>query len=172
MSRGSGDVVGEVQGLPVDLPALIRGLAGQGATVAVAESLTGGLVTAALTSVAGSSAVVRGAVVAYHTTVKVDLLGVDPALLQRVGTVHPEVAEQMALGARRLLGTSHAIATTGEAGPEPASAAPVGTYFAAIAGPDGVEVVGGHAPGTRSDVRQAATTAALLLLTGVCPGPG
>ena len=71
---------------------VVHSLIGHAATVAVAESLTGGLVCGALTSVPGASSVVRGAVVAYATDLKADLLAVDPELLRREGAVHPEVA--------------------------------------------------------------------------------
>jgi nicotinamide-nucleotide amidase len=132
--------------------------------VAAAESLTGGLVTAALTSVPGSSEVVRGGIVAYAVEAKADVLGVDPGLLARVGAAHATVAEQMAAGACRLLGASYAVATTGEAGPESASGQPVGTVLVAVAGPDEVRHAAMVAVGDRWAVREAATEAALALL--------
>ena len=130
----------------------------------MAESLTGGLVTAALTSVPGASEVVRGGVVAYAIRVKSQVLGVDPDLLARAGPVHPAVAEQMAAGARELLGTTYAVATTGEAGPESASGQPVGTVLVAVAGPDGIRHAALVAEGDRWAVREAAKEAALALL--------
>lgn len=87
-------------------------------TVAVAESLTGGRVAAALTAVPGASAVLRGSVTAYATDLKASVLGVDPALLSRSGAVDPEVARQMAVGVRRVCGADVGIATTGVAGPD------------------------------------------------------
>jgi nicotinamide-nucleotide amidase len=132
--------------------------------VAAAESLTGGLVTAALTSVPGSSEVVRGGIVAYALEVKADVLGVDADLLARVGPVHATVAEQMATGACRLLGASYSVATTGEAGPESASGQPVGTVLVAVAGPDGIRHAAMAAVGDRWAVRKAATEAALAML--------
>lgn len=95
----------------------------RGLKLAVAESLTGGLLSDALVSVPGTSAVFTGAVVSYHTEVKRRLLGVDGLLLDEHGPVHPEVAKQMAAGVRLACGvgeqTEIGIATTGVAGPDP-----------------------------------------------------
>ena len=100
---------------------LIARLAADGATVATAESITGGRLVASLTSVPGSSAVVRGSVVAYATDVKTSMLGVDPVLLAELGAVCAEVAEQMAAGVRDRLRATYGVSTTGEAGPDSAS---------------------------------------------------
>ena len=100
-----------------------------GRTIAVAESLTGGLVAGALTGVAGASAVVRGGVVAYATDLKAVLLGVPEAVLAEHGPVHPEVAAAMADGVRRRLGADFGVATTGVAGPGPAEGKPAGTVL-------------------------------------------
>jgi nicotinamide-nucleotide amidase len=107
-------------------------LVARGLTIGAAESLTGGLVTAALTTVPGASAVVRGGIVAYAADVKNALLGVDAGLLARVGTVHPDVALAMAHGARERLGAAVGVATTGVAGPDPAEGQPVGTVHIAV----------------------------------------
>ncbi|MDQ1732796.1 MAG: nicotinamide-nucleotide amidase [Pseudonocardiales bacterium] len=104
-------------------------------TVAVAESLTGGLVSAALTEVAGSSTVFRGGVVAYATDLKLSLVGVDAELLATRGAVDPAVAEGLANGVRQRLGSDWGIGITGVAGPEPQDGKPVGTVFIAISGP-------------------------------------
>ena len=101
--------------------------------MATAESLTGGLVCAALTDVPGASAVVRGAVVAYATELKAQVLGVDPDLLATGGAVQAEVARQMATGVCRVLGADVGVATTGVAGPDPQDGHPVGTVFVAVA---------------------------------------
>ena len=82
-------------------PQVHAALRARDATIAVAESLTGGLLGGALTDVAGSSATFRGGVVAYATELKASLLGVDPDLLARHGAVHPEVAAAMARGVAR-----------------------------------------------------------------------
>lgn len=104
-------------------------------SVAVAESLTGGLLGAALTTVPGASAVFRGGIIAYATDVKAALLGVPRALLDERGAVDPEVAAAMAEGARDRLGAVLGVATTGVAGPDPAEGKPVGTVHVAVSGP-------------------------------------
>ena len=109
-----------------------------GVSVGTAESLTGGLVAAALTSVPGSSACVRGGVVSYACDVKRDALGVDAGLLESRGAVDADVACQMAQGARERLGADVAVAVTGIAGPggaEPGK--PVGTVWLGLAGAHG-----------------------------------
>lgn len=105
-------------------------------TVAVAESLTGGRVAAALTAVPGASTVLRGSVTAYATDLKARVLGVDAGLLDRVGAVDGEVARQMALGVRTVCGADLGVATTGVAGPSEQDGRPVGTVFVAVVGPD------------------------------------
>lgn len=136
-----------------------------GATLGVAESLTGGLLTSTLVAVPGASAVLRGGLVAYTTEMKHTLLGVDLDLLARVGAVHPEIAAAMATGARDRLDATWAVATTGVAGPEPQDGQPVGTVHVAVAGPDQVNVsLGLVLPGGRAAIRQAAVGAALELL--------
>ncbi|WP_030221419.1 CinA family protein [Streptomyces bikiniensis] len=112
-------------------------LAERGQTLAVAESLTGGLVAAELTGVPGASASFRGSVTAYATALKHELLGVDGTLLAERGAVDPEVASQMATGVRVRLGADWGIATTGVAGPDPQDGQPVGTVYVAVAGPAG-----------------------------------
>jgi nicotinamide-nucleotide amidase len=104
----------------------------RGQTAAVAESLTGGLLAAALTGVPGASAAFRGAVVAYATDLKATMLGVPADLLDRHGAVHPEVAAAMAIGVRRQLTATAGAATTGVAGPDPADGQPVGTVYIAV----------------------------------------
>jgi nicotinamide-nucleotide amidase len=136
-------------------------------TVAAAESLTGGLVTAALTSVPGSSAAVRGGIVSYATSLKASLLGVPAPLLAEQGPVHPQVAAAMAEGVRERLGASYGLATTGVAGPGPADGKPAGTVFVAVAGPargGSARVSGLELPGDRAAVRAATVRAVLALL--------
>jgi nicotinamide-nucleotide amidase len=133
-------------------------------TVATAESLTGGLVAAALTTVPGSSAVVRGGVVAYATELKAALLGVPSDLLERHGAVHGAVAEAMAEGARDRLGASTGVATTGVAGPDPAEGKPVGTVFVAVAGPGGLASRQLALTGGREEIRAATVASVLGLL--------
>jgi len=114
---------------------LVSALGEQGQTVAMAESLTGGLLTAALVEVPGASAVLRGGVVAYATRLKAQVLGVDQNLLDEHGAVHAEVAIQMAQGVREVLGADWGVSTTGVAGPGAQDGIPAGTVFIGIAGP-------------------------------------
>ncbi|MFD4653286.1 CinA family protein [Streptomyces sp. NPDC056721] len=114
---------------------VLRLLTERGETLAVAESLTGGLVAADITSVPGASRVFRGSVTSYATELKRDVLGVDGTLLAERGAVDPEVALQMATGVRRVLGADWGIATTGVAGPDEQDGQPVGTVFVAVVGP-------------------------------------
>lgn len=132
-------------------------------TVAVAESLTGGRVAAAITAVPGASAVLRGSVTAYATDLKARVLGVDAALLSRVGAVDPEVARQMALGVRKLCGADVGIATTGVAGPSEQDGKAVGTVYVAVVGPDPELSVVSPArfEGDRGQIQAAATRLAL-----------
>ncbi|MGB8022074.1 MAG: nicotinamide-nucleotide amidohydrolase family protein [Candidatus Nanopelagicales bacterium] len=156
-----GDVLPEA-----DPVALIHRLVRIGRTVAVAESLTGGLVLAALTSVPGASAVVRGGVVAYAEELKTSLLGVEPEQLRRESAVSPGVALQMARGCRTLMGADYGVSTTGEAGPDSASGQPVGTFYVAVSGPQGDGLCRGRGAGGRAQVRESAVEAALALLDG------
>lgn len=151
---------------------LVARLTRLGQTVGCAESLTGGLVVARLVDTPGASVVVRGGVVAYATDLKSSVLGVDAVLLAERGAVDPEVARQMALGARRVLGADWGLATTGVAGPDPQDGMPVGCVYVAVAGPMlrndpvGPVVVERHdLPGTREQVRSAAVEAVLDLLS-------
>jgi nicotinamide-nucleotide amidase len=133
-------------------------------TIAVAESLTGGMVAAELTTVPGSSAAFRGGVVAYATELKAALLGVSTDLLAKHGPVHPEVAEAMAKGVAGRLGASYGIATTGVAGPGPADGHPAGTVFVAVYSPSGSAVVGLQLTGDRQEVRGQSVRGVLSLL--------
>jgi len=135
-----------------------------GATVAVAESLTGGLLGARLSEEAGSSATFRGGVVAYATGLKADLLGVGAATLDRSGAVSAETAVAMAEGVRHRLGATYGLSLTGVAGPEEQEGAPVGTVYAGLAGPGGSAAVLHRLTGDRARVRVLATLAALDLL--------
>lgn len=140
---------------------VVRLLKEAGETVGVAESLTGGGIMAALTSVGGASAVFRGGVVSYATPLKQLLLNVDKGLISQHGVIHGDVAAQMATGARTIttfhdIPTSWGISTTGVAGPEPQDDKPVGTVFIGIASTDGSQAWGPfHFPGARDRVREA-----------------
>jgi nicotinamide-nucleotide amidase len=149
----------------VTLPGVVvDALTAQGATVAAAESLTGGGVTQALTSVPGASAVLRGGVVAYATDVKQWVLGVDADLLSSRGPVDPDVAIAMARGARSILSSTWGVATTGVAGPDPVDDHPAGTVHVALDGPGGPVVRSLALAGDRARVRMLSTAHALDLL--------
>ncbi|MGV8976498.1 MAG: CinA family protein [Cellulomonas sp.] len=152
--------------------ALLDALAARGWSVAVAESLTGGLVVACLIDVPGASSVVRGAVVAYATDLKATLLDVDPALLAARGPVDPEVAMAMAQGVRRRLGADVGLATTGVAGPDPQGGHAPGTVHVAVAAPTTAQVVSMRLAGGRGEVRAAARAAVLELALQIVGTPG
>lgn len=136
-------------------------------TVAVAESLTGGLVMTALTSVPGASATVRGGVVAYATEVKHTVLGVDDDLLDRVGAVDAEVAMQMADGVREAVGADFGVATTGVAGPDGQDGKAPGVVFVAVTTPFGRWHRELLLDGDRDAIRTRSSIAALELLSDV-----
>lgn len=161
-------------GVPASAEQVVRLLTERGETVAVAESLTGGLVVAALVSVPGASAVVRGGVVAYMTDLKAALLDVEPELLAREGAVHPDVAAAMARGVADRLGATYGVATTGVAGPDPQDGHPVGEVWVAVDAPGLVwdrseTVVGENLDPVlgREGIRAASVEAALDLLLDV-----
>lgn len=135
------------------------------ATLGTAESLTGGLIASAITSVAGSSEVMLGGIVSYAVSVKHAVLGVDQGVLDTVGPVSEECAGQMAEGARRVLGCDLSVAVTGIAGPggaEPGK--PVGTVWFGRATPRGTTCECLCFPGDRQTVRLQTVSHALDLL--------
>ncbi|KQY44677.1 CinA family protein [Cellulomonas sp. Root137] len=142
---------------------LLAALGARGWSLGVAESLTGGLVSAALVDVPGASTVLRGAVVAYATDLKGALLDVDRALLAARGAVDPDVARAMAAGARRRLGADVGLATTGVAGPDPQDGHPPGTVHVAVATPEGTRVESLQLVGSRAAVRAQTVDAVLAL---------
>jgi len=143
---------------------VIARLTAAGATVAVAESLTAGLVGAALTEVAGSSAVFRGGLLVYATDLKASLAGVPQAVLDEHGAVSARTAEALAEGVRARLGATYGLALTGVAGPDPQEGHPPGTVHVAVAGPDRTVSRSLRLPGGRARVRLLAVTAGLDLL--------
>ncbi|MFI6038325.1 CinA family protein [Streptomyces sp. NPDC051315] len=151
---------------------VVRLLTVRGETLAVAESLTGGLVAAEITSVPGASKAFRGSVTAYATVLKQELLGVDADLLAARGAVDPQVAGQMAAGVRKALGADWGIATTGVAGPDPQDGQPVGTVFVAVDGPsrsDSGSASGGKVEalrlnGGRAEIRRESVRSVLAVL--------
>ncbi|MGB3732822.1 CinA family protein [Microbacterium sp.] len=147
---------------------LIAALRQRGWTLGVAESLTGGAVAAEIVSVAGASAALWGAVVAYATPVKHTVLGVDADLLAEFGPVHAEVAVQMADGIRRVVAVDGraadvGISTTGIAGPDSPDGQPVGTVHVGVVTPH-ERISRLHVfAGSRAEVRQQATDAVIAL---------
>ena len=146
-----------------DVLALLRE---RGRTLAVAESLTGGLLTDAFVQVPGASAVLLGGIVSYATELKHEVLGVDRALLEAEGPVHPEVARQMADGVRRALAIRGRIAdvglsTTGVAGPDPQGGRAPGTVYVGVAIGSRLLAVPGGFAGDRASIRAAAVRLAL-----------
>ena len=139
-----------------------------GATVAVAESLTGGLLTAALTATAGASNTVRGGLVVYATDLKATIAGVPADLLAERGAVDPDVALALARGVRTRLEATYGLGITGVAGPDPQDGKPVGTVFLAIAGPQDEVVAERTFSGDRAAIRGAAVEAALDVLRREC----
>ena len=151
-------------------PEVVAALVAASRTIATAESLTGGLVCAALTDVPGASAVVRGSVVAYATDLKAEVLGVDADLLATGGAVQADVARQMAAGVCRVLGSDVGVATTGVAGPDLQDGRAVGTVFVAVAFGGEVVVRELALTGDRSAIRRATVAEALGLVAGVVGG--
>ena len=134
-------------------------LTGHGLTLGLAESVTGGLMGARLTDVAGASGFFKGSVVSYDSQVKFDVLGVPEGPV-----VTAAAAEAMAAGARRVLGSDVGLAVTGVAGPAEQDAQPVGTVFVGLALDDDVESVELHLPGDRRRIREFSAISALNLL--------
>jgi nicotinamide-nucleotide amidase len=146
------------------LTGLVGALKERHETVATAESLTGGLVTALLTSVPGSSAVVRGGLVVYATALKHELAGVDEDLLAERGPVDPDVALELANGARVACGATWGVGLTGVAGPDPQDGIEPGVVHVGVSGPDAAEVRTIGVDGNRHQVRSVAVATALDLL--------
>lgn len=144
---------------------LVAAAVAKGVTLGAAESCTGGMVSAAITSVPGASEVFLGAVVSYSNEVKAAVLGVSKEALQTEGAVSETVALQMASGARSALSVDCAVSITGIAGPGGGSAEkPVGTVWLACSGVGEDDAALRWFPGDRDHVRHAATEAALRML--------
>ena len=145
---------------------LVELLKARGLVCATAESCTGGGVGSAITGVPGSSAVFAGGVISYSNEVKRDVLGVSAEALERYGAVSPQVAEQMADGARRLLRTDLAVSLTGIAGPDGGSdEKPVGLVWFGLSTRDGTRTEKAIFRGDRAQVRAQAVVHALGMLT-------
>jgi PncC family amidohydrolase len=136
----------------------------RGATVATAESLTGGQLAALLTAAPGASDTFLGGVVSYATAVKEDVLGVDPTLVETYGVVSAECALAMARGVRALMGSTYAVSTTGVAGPAEQEGKPPGTVFVGLAGPAGVSALSLELVGDRAKIQDRTCSEALSAL--------
>ncbi|MBC9175543.1 CinA family protein [Pseudoroseomonas ludipueritiae] len=144
---------------------LLRILQSRGITLATAESCTGGLVAAAVTAIAGSSATLLGGYVTYSNEAKARSVGVDPALIARLGAVSGEVAAAMAEGAARESGAAMGISTTGIAGPGGGTETkPVGLVYIGLAMAGRLTRVERHVfPGDRAAVRAATVATAFRM---------
>jgi nicotinamide-nucleotide amidase len=152
-----------------------RLLRDRGETVAVAESITGGLLSAALTSTPGASLTFRGGLVVYATDLKATVAGVDAAVLAERGPVDPVVAAELAQGARDRLDANWGIGVTGVAGPDPQEGQQVGTVFIALIGPGREQPLRKLAQlnlaGNRNTIRvQTVNQAVALLLDAISDG--
>ena len=148
----------------IDVAAVHEALVRGGASVACAESLTGGRIAAALTSVGGASRCFRGGVVAYAPDAKRDVLGVPAEVIESDGTVSAACAQAMAEGARKLFAATYAVSSTGVAGPTEEEGHSVGTVFVALTGPDRARVERLALTGDRERIAGDAVQAALGLL--------
>jgi PncC family amidohydrolase len=143
-----------------------------GATLATAESLTGGALGDLISASPGASETYPGGVVSYATEVKTGVLGVRQATVDEYGVVSAECAREMAERVRALLGTDWGVSTTGVAGPTEQEGKPVGTVFVAVAGPDGVRHRQLDLDGDRAEIRQrTCVSAAKLVLEALVDEP-
>ena len=151
---------------PTDLAEVVISMCrDQGKFLTVAESCTGGLLASRLTSISGSSKAFLGGVIAYDNAVKIEQLGVDKALLERVGAVSEEVARAMASGVRRVLHSHIGVGITGVAGPDGGTPEkPVGLVWIAVDVEDRLTVYGGRFIGDRAEIRFRASQAALNMI--------
>ena len=142
---------------------LIRMLLDKKATVATAESCTGGMVAARLTSVSGASGTFKYGAVTYCNEAKNILLGVSTETLDEHGAISAETAKEMAEGIRKVMGADIGVSVTGNAGPGAAEEKPVGLVFVGVSSEKYSAVLKNHFEGDRVSVREQAADAALLL---------
>lgn len=156
---------------PCDIPSVLDYFSGIGKTVSCAESCTGGLIGATITSVLGASSVFLGGVVSYSNDIKRSLLNVPEEELSKFGAVSTQVAKSMALGVSKLTGSDFSVATTGIAGPGGAvPGKPVGTVCIGVS--DGCRSLASvfHFKGNRDEVRRQATYEAISMLVDFAEG--
>lgn len=140
---------------------LVEALRRRGLTVAFCESLTAGLAAATLADTPGASRVLRGGLITYATDLKGLLAGVSAHALHTYGPVSPEVAAEMAEGAREVCLADWGVSLTGVAGPDPQDGHPVGEVWIGYAGEEGVETQKLNLRGNRREIREAAVGKAL-----------
>ena len=167
---------GEAPYLATLTESCVADLREHGLSLACAESLTGGLLTAQFVTVPGVSAVLRGGVVSYATDLKASILGVSSERLRTHGPVDRDVALQMARGVCDVTGADIGMATTGVAGPGPHDGHPAGTVWISVSARGGAQMARElHLAGGRSDVRSGAVRGAVELLAAFlndgAPGP-
>lgn len=144
---------------------IVKACSAKGKKVSTAESCTGGMISAALTSVSGSSAVIELGVCSYSNRIKHEVLGVSAETLEKFSEYSAQCAEEMALGAARVSGADYAVSTTGVAGPTGGTEEhPVGEVFIGTAGSDGAGAERFVFGGGREEVRARACRKALELL--------
>lgn len=155
---------------------LIVQLRRSGRTVATAESLTAGLLSATLATIPGASNVLRGGLIVYATDLKSTLAEVNPDLLRRHGPVHPDVAAALATGAAQKCDADFGIGLTGVAGPDPQDGHPVGEVYVGVGTKDPEQTVvqalpaewwDPNASDVRAAIRQSTVKFAISLLSGV-----
>ena len=144
--------------------AVLTGLESRGQTLAVAESMTGGLLSARLTAIPGASRSFLGGATVYSPAAKTALLGLPASLLADQGTVSEATTHALAVATRQALGATWGLAVTGNAGPATEGTEPVGTVYISVDGPRGVSTIRRNIPGDRPDVQLRGVAAALNFL--------
>jgi nicotinamide-nucleotide amidase len=146
---------------------LVARLTTSGATLATAESLTGGLLGGLITAVPGASVVYRGGVIAYATELKETLLGVHEDLVDEFGVVSAECAEAMATGVRSAAGSTYSLSTTGVAGPDRQDGLPPGSVYVGWCGPRGAGASRLDLSGDRGTIRSETCRRAMTMLLDI-----
>ncbi len=144
---------------------LVSLLIARNLSIASCESFTCGQFGAALGQVPGVSAVYRGSLVAYHTAVKIKVLGLDENLIAQYGAVSQETAVAMAVAGQKMFAADICVSFTGNAGPDPMEGKPVGLCYIAAAIGDKTYSKTLHLGGSRQDIKDAAVIAAVALVT-------
>src|SRR3984893_12962498 len=144
---------------------LVKLLTKKKQTLAIAESCTGGLLTNRITNMPGASAVLLAGYIAYSNEAKIDILGVNPKLIEKHGAVSEEVARSLADGARKRARSTYALATTGVAGPSGGSEEkPVGTVYVALADENDMKIKKLFFPSDRETFKQLTAQATFEML--------